>query len=77
MHSKHQVEGVVAVHGTPSGPLSAERVEVRTALFRIRQAQNRLDHLAKHAPSRTDPEHAQMRSDLEAAENVLVRWEQR
>lgn len=75
MQNDEQFDGVVAVYGTPSKPLSPERVEVRTALFRLRQALDTLAHITKHTPGNADAEHDQIRADLEQAEKLLARWD--
>lgn len=69
------VDAVLAVHGTPAGPLSAERMEVRTALFRVRQALDKLTYIDRHTPGQADSEHDEMRFDLEQVERVLSRWD--
>lgn len=63
---------VVAVWGPERKPLSVERTEVLSVLWRLRQALDRLDYVPAR---RADPEHAQMRADLEQAARVLERWE--
>ena len=69
------MEAVLVVHGQTAGPLSHERMEVRTALFRVRQALDKLDHIAKHTPGKADPEHTEIRADLEQAKQLLYRWD--
>lgn len=66
-------DGVVAVHGSAAGPLSPERVEVRTVAVRARKALEAFEHLAHHRTP--DPAHEDMRSDLEMVERVLARWD--
>ena len=69
------IDRVVAIHGTPSGPPSKERMEVRSVLYRLRQAKQTLADIGKHTPDRVDHRHAEIRMDLEQAEKVLSRWD--
>lgn len=69
------IDEVVAIHGTPSGPPSKERMEVRSVLYRLRQAQQTLADISKHVPGQVDHRHVEIRMDLEKAEQVLSRWD--
>lgn len=75
MHHEESVDKVVAIHGTPARPASKERMEVRSVLYRIGQAKETVTHIGKHTPDQADPEHEQIRLDLERVEALLSRWD--